>query len=88
VHSEGPSAKPEFVDGKPAGSQVVLKKESVYINLRTTGLKESFVSCRTSGKVLLILVGQASRCNEFQMLGFARKSDTAPVCLSRHATTP
>jgi hypothetical protein len=26
VHHEAPSAKPEFVDGKPAGFQVVLKK--------------------------------------------------------------
>ena len=88
MHYEGPSAKPEFVDGKPAGSQGVLKKESVYINLRMMGLEERFISCRPSGKVLLILVEQASRCNEFQMLGFARKSDTALSCLSRHATTP
>ena len=26
VHYEGPRAKLEFVDGEPAGSQVVLKK--------------------------------------------------------------
>jgi len=68
VHYEGPRAKPEFVDGKRVGSQVVLKKESFYINLCMTGLKGRFISSRSSGKVFLILVGQASRCNEFQML--------------------
>ena len=87
MHYEGPSTKSEFVDGKPVGFQWVLKKGTVYINLCMTGLKERFISCRTSGKMLLILVEQASRCNEFQMLGFARKSDTALSCLSRHATT-
>jgi hypothetical protein len=88
VQYEGPSAKSDFVDGNPAGSQLILKKESVYINLCMTGLKERLVSRRPSGKVLLILVGQASRRNEFQMLDFARKSDTALLCLTRHATTP
>jgi hypothetical protein len=73
VHYEGPSVKPEFVDGKPAGFQVVLKEESFYINLCMTGLKERFVSCRPSGKVLLILVGQASRFNEVQIAGLCKK---------------
>lgn len=53
MHIEGLSAKPEFVDGKPAGSGVVLNKESVYINFCMTGLKEHLVSCRPSGKVSL-----------------------------------
>jgi hypothetical protein len=53
VHFLGLSVKPEFVDGKPAGSGVVLSKESVYINLCMVGLKEHFFSCRPSGKVLL-----------------------------------
>ena len=81
MHFEGLRAKPEFVDGKPAGSGVVLNKESAYINLCMTGLKEHFFSRRPSGKVLLILDGQASRCNEFQMLNFARNCDTALLCL-------
>jgi len=68
VHYEGSRAKPQFVVGKPVGSPVVQKKESIYINLCMTGLKERFVSSRPSGKVLLMLVGQASLCNEFQML--------------------
>jgi hypothetical protein len=71
----------------PAGSGVIMDKESACINLRIYWPKKHFVPWKPAGKVLLIVDGQASRCNEFQMPDFARNHDIAHLCLPHHATT-
>jgi hypothetical protein len=85
---KGTNNKPEFIDGMPAGSRVIMNKESAYMNsnIFMIWLKEHFLLRKPSGKVLLVLDGHASHCNEFEMLDCARSNDIVLLCLPPHTT--
>jgi hypothetical protein len=77
VYFKSANNEPGFVDRIPAGSRVIMNKESACMNsnIFMTWLKEHFLPRKASGKVLLVLDGHASHCNEFEMLDFARSND-------------
>lgn len=72
----------------PAGSRVVMNKDSAYINstIFMIWLKEHFVPRKPAGKVLLILDGHASHSNDFEMLEYAKENDIIILCLSPNTT--
>ena len=85
---KGVNKKAEFEDGMPAGSKIIMNRDSAYINsnIFLTWLKEHFVPRKPPGKVLLLLDGHASHCNEFEMLEFAVENDILLLCLPPHTT--
>lgn len=65
-----------------------MNKKSFYINgeLFLKWFKEIFLLRKPEGKVLLILDGHASHCNNYDLHKVAEKNDVILLCLPSHTT--
>lgn len=85
---KGKNIKSEWNDGMPAGSKIYMGGKSAYVNtdLFFYWLKEHFVPRKPQGKVLLILDGHTSHCNNIEMLEYADNNGVILICLPSHTT--
>lgn len=85
---KGTYKKPEFEDGMPPGSKVVMSPKSAYINseLFFNWLSTHFLPRKPSGKVLILLDGHTSHLSDPEILDFALQNDIELLCLPSHCT--
>jgi hypothetical protein len=72
----------------PAGSRVIMNKESAYMNSKHIfNLAErTLSSTKTVRQGLVEKDGHASHCNKFEMLDFTRSNYIVLLCLASHTT--
>lgn len=85
---KGKNKKPEFEDGMPPGSKVMMSQKSAYITtaLFLEWLKTHFVPRKPHGKVLLLLDGHSTHCNSVEMLEYAVENDIILVSMPSHTS--
>lgn len=85
---KGTYKKPEFEDGMPPGSKVVMCPKSVYMNSKLfyDWMKFHFLPRKPPGKVIIILDGHTSHLNDTETLEFALTNDIELLCLRSHCT--
>lgn len=85
---KGKNKKPEYQDGMPPGSQIVMSQKSAYVNndIFFEWLKTQFAPRKPQGTVLLILDGHSSHCSSTEMLEFAEKENILLLCLPSDST--
>jgi hypothetical protein len=85
---KGVRHKPEFEDGLPAGSKVIMNKKSAYSNAQCFmhWLKNHFAPRKPPGRVILLLDGHASHMNSLEMFEFAEAHEITLLCFPSHCT--
>lgn len=85
---KGKHMKPEWKDGMPPGSNIMMSQKSAYVttDLFFEWLKTQFVPRKVQGTVLLILDGHASHCTSVEMLEYAEENNILLLCLPSHST--
>lgn len=84
---KGKNKKAEYEDGLPPGSVLYMSQKSAYINadIFIAWLKDHFIPRKPTGKVLLIVDGNASHCS-VEVLELAEENDIIIFCLPSHTT--
>lgn len=76
------------IDGLPPASDIYMNKKSSYINaeLFLKWFKEIFLPRKPKEKVLLILDGHTSHCNNYDLHKLAEDTGVVLLCLPSHTT--
>lgn len=86
LNLNGTYNRPQFAEGLPPGSKVLMNTKSTYINtdLLMKWFKEIFLPFKSTGKALLILDGHSSYSNNIRILEVA--NDEILLCVPSHTT--